>query len=323
GGRVGAAIEALSESTPNPVTAVIGACGGVPCSIGHSVMKATMAFYAAYLLCLVLSVVCVVLVVDWNARYRGGFAWDQGPKQFNWHPVLMVLGLVVFYGNAAVVYRIPLTWGQNKLPWKLLHAGLLLLSLLCAVVGLCAVFGFHNSNNTPNLYSLHSWVGIVTTFLFATQWAAGFGTFLLPFSPVALRVLMKPVHVWMGAIIFVLSIVSCISGINEKLFFALKKNTNGTLPYDELPPEAVLANTLGVIIVAFGLVVLKILAYQKWRRPEPRSEAGEYRFGMTRLCSSIRLKPVWRKEKKKLQSFSEAASCMGGGRRRLTSPASQ
>ena len=31
-----------------------------------------------------------------------------------------------------------------------------------------------------------------------------------------------------------------------------KKNTNGTVPYAQLPPEAVLANSLGVVIVAFG-----------------------------------------------------------------------
>jgi len=67
------------------------------------------------------------------------------------------------------VYRIPLTWGHNKLPWKLLHAGLLLLSLILSVLGLCAVFDFHNKNQTPNLYSLHSWVGICTTALFTAQ----------------------------------------------------------------------------------------------------------------------------------------------------------
>ncbi|XP_066510605.1 lysosomal membrane ascorbate-dependent ferrireductase CYB561A3-like isoform X2 [Hoplias malabaricus] len=240
-------------------------------------MRSTVVFYATHLLCVLLSVVCVVLVVHWNSRYRGGFAWDHQDKQFNWHPVLMVLGLVVLYGNAAVVYRIPLTWGQNKQPWKLLHAGLLLLSLLFAVLGLCAVFDYHNANNIPNVYSLHSWVGIVTTALFAGQWAAGFGAFLLPCSPMALRVFVKPTHVWMGSIILVLSIVSCISGINEKLFFALKKNTNGTVPYAQLPPEAFLGNSLGVVLVAFGLVVLKILANETWRRPEHRNEAGEYR----------------------------------------------
>ncbi|XP_017307297.1 lysosomal membrane ascorbate-dependent ferrireductase CYB561A3 [Ictalurus punctatus] len=240
-------------------------------------MKATVSFYTAYLLCLVLSVVCVVLVVHWNVAYRGGFSWDGKITQFNWHPVLMVVGLVVLYGNAAVVYRVPLTWTQDKLPWKILHACLLLLALIFTIVGLCAVFDYHNTNNTPNLYSLHSWVGIFTSALFAAQWVAGFGAFLIPCSPLPLRAFIKPTHVWMGAILLVLSVVSCISGINEKLFFALKKGTNGTLPYNELPPEAVLGNSLGVVIVALALVVLKILSNQTWQRPEPRNEEAGYR----------------------------------------------
>lgn len=62
-------------------------------------MKATIPFYTAYLLCLVLSVVCVVLVIHWNVAYHDGFSWDGQIKQFNWHPVLMVIGLVVLYGN--------------------------------------------------------------------------------------------------------------------------------------------------------------------------------------------------------------------------------
>ncbi|XP_016369945.1 cytochrome b ascorbate-dependent protein 3-like [Sinocyclocheilus rhinocerous] len=104
----------------------------------------------------------------------------------------------------------------------------------------------------------------------------GFTAFLLPCTPTTARALVKPAHVWMGGIILVLGIVSCISGINEKLFFALKGNTNGTLPYSALPPEAITANALGVIIVAFGLVVLKILSNQIWQRPEPGYEEGVY-----------------------------------------------
>lgn len=56
---------------------------------------------------------------------------------------------------------------------------------------------------------------------FPPQWVMGFTVFLLPCTPMAARALIKPAHVWMGGIILVLSIVSCISGINEKLFFAL------------------------------------------------------------------------------------------------------
>ncbi|XP_023253362.1 cytochrome b ascorbate-dependent protein 3-like isoform X3 [Seriola lalandi dorsalis] len=239
-------------------------------------MRSITIFYMCYLLCLGLGLACVVCVCVWNSQWRGGFAWDGKARQFNWHPVLMVTGLVVVYGIGAVLYRIPLTWGQNKLPWKLLHAALMLIALVLSIVGLCAVFDFHNANNIPNLYSLHSWIGIAATALFAIQWVVGVAGFLLPCSPISLRKLLKPVHVWMGGSILWLSIAACISGINEKLFFVLKGTANGTQPYSKLPPEALLGNSLGVLIVAFGLVVLKILSNHNWQRPDSRPEDLAY-----------------------------------------------
>ncbi|KAI1904684.1 hypothetical protein AGOR_G00008240 [Albula goreensis] len=169
---------------------------------------------------------------------------------------------------AAVLYRIPSTWAKKKQPWKLLHAGLLFLALLLSVLGLCAAFDFHNANHIPNLYSLHSWVGISTTAFFTFQWVLGLTAFLLPCSPMTFRKLVKPVHVWLGSIIFVMSVASCLTGINEKLIFISQGKTNATQRYPALPPEYVFANTLGVLILAFGLVVLKILLNQRWQRPE-------------------------------------------------------
>ncbi|XP_073323407.1 lysosomal membrane ascorbate-dependent ferrireductase CYB561A3-like isoform X2 [Pagrus major] len=237
-------------------------------------MRSIVCFYICYALCLCLGLACVVCVCVWNSQWRGGFAWNGTAQQFNWHPVLMVTGLVVLYGNGAVVYRIPLTWGHNKLPWKLVHAALMLLALVLSIVGLCAVFDFHNTKGIPNMYSLHSWIGIVATALFATQWVFGMAGFLLPCSPIALRKLLKPVHVWFGSIILMLSIVACISGINEKLFFVLNGKNNAS--YSNLPSEAVLGNSSGVLIVAFGLVVLKILSNHEWQRPDSRPEDMAY-----------------------------------------------
>ncbi|KAM8886544.1 lysosomal membrane ascorbate-dependent ferrireductase CYB561A3 isoform 1-T1 [Spinachia spinachia] len=229
-------------------------------------MWSIVSFYTCYVLCVGLSLACMVCVSLWSSQWRGGFAWDASALQFNWHPVLMVAGLIVLYGNGAVLYRVPLTWGQNKLPWKLLHAAVMLLALILSVVGLCAVFDFHNAQNTPNLYSVHSWVGIIAMALFAMQWAAGAAGFLLPCSPTPLRALLKPVHVWVGGTILCLSIAACISGINEKLLFVFKNGASPT--YADLPAEAMLANVLGVLIVAFGLVVLMILSNREWQRPD-------------------------------------------------------
>ncbi|XP_013882935.1 lysosomal membrane ascorbate-dependent ferrireductase CYB561A3 [Austrofundulus limnaeus] len=239
-------------------------------------MSSMLTFYLFYLLSLILGLACVGCVCVWNSRWRGGFDWDGSALEFNWHPVLMVTGLVVLYGYGAVLYRIPLTWGQNKLPWKLLHAALMLLSLILAIVGLCAVFDFHNTHKTSNMYSLHSWIGITAVALFAMQWVLGLAGFLLPCSPLTLRKLLKPVHVWLGCSILLLTVAACISGINEKLFFVLKANSSGAQPYNNLPPEAVLANTLGALIVAFGLVVLNILLNSNWQRPDSRPENMTY-----------------------------------------------
>ncbi|XP_077417082.1 lysosomal membrane ascorbate-dependent ferrireductase CYB561A3 isoform X1 [Vanacampus margaritifer] len=246
----------------NPRSAILMKCWSVPR------MMSITCFYIWYFLCLGLGLACVVCVCLWNSQWRGGFAWDGTSLQFNWHPVLMVTGMLVLYGNGAVLYRVPLTWGENKLPWKLLHAALMLLALILSVFGLCAVFDNHNAANIPNLYSLHSWIGLITAFLFATQWAAGMSVFLLPWSPGSLRALLKPQHVWMGGALMTLGIAACISGINEKLFFVLKGNTNGSQPYSQLPAEALLGNSLGVLIIVFGLVVLKILSTREWQRPE-------------------------------------------------------
>ena len=54
---------------------------------------------------------------------------------------------------------------------KLIHASIMIVSFVLAVVALKAVFDSHNLPDPPlaNLYSLHSWIGISTVALFAFQ----------------------------------------------------------------------------------------------------------------------------------------------------------
>ncbi|XP_054684173.1 lysosomal membrane ascorbate-dependent ferrireductase CYB561A3 isoform X1 [Grus americana] len=184
-----------------------------------------------------LGFVCVAFVSAWCQHWRGGFALDGSAQTFNWHPVLMVTGMVVLYGAAALVYRLPPTWSGPKLPWKVLHGTLALAAFVLAVLGLVAVFRFHNDHGTPNMYSLHSWLGLVTVLLFSCQWLAGFSAFLLPWAPAWLRTLYKPVHIFFGSTILMLSMASCMSGINEKLFFSLtgRRSTSACRPRLSLP----------------------------------------------------------------------------------------
>ncbi|XP_072494919.1 lysosomal membrane ascorbate-dependent ferrireductase CYB561A3 isoform X2 [Notamacropus eugenii] len=222
-------------------------------------------FYLFSLVLGTLGSLCVLFTVYWVQRWRGGFGWDGSNLMFNWHPVLMVTSMVVLYGAASLVYRLPQSWVGPKLPWKLLHAALHLAAFILAVLGLVAVFNFHYHNNIANLYSLHSWLGITAVALFGCQWLLGFAVFLLPWASLRLRSLLKPVHVFCGVAILSLSMASVLSGINEKLFFSLK---NGTA-YSSLPPEACFANTTGMMVVMFVGIVLYILLVSSWKRPEP------------------------------------------------------
>ncbi|XP_075953215.1 lysosomal membrane ascorbate-dependent ferrireductase CYB561A3-like [Anarhichas minor] len=234
-------------------------------------MSPSVLFWLTYVPCLCLGLLCLLFVSFWSSHWHGGFSWDGSDLQFNWHPVLMVAGLVVLYGNAVVLYRVPFTWKQKKHTWKLVHAGLMLLVLLLSVLGLCAVFDNHRFFKIPDMYSIHSWVGICTVIMFAFQWLLGLAGFLLPCSPLGFRSNLKPVHVWMGKAILILTVASCISGIDEQLFFTL----DGIIgkPYSSLPVEAKFANSLGLLIVAFVLVVFGILSKNNWQRPETDNES--------------------------------------------------
>ncbi|NWW43699.1 CYAC3 protein, partial [Pedionomus torquatus] len=178
-----------------------------------------------------LGFVCVAFVSAWCQHWRGGFALDGSVKMFNWHPVLMVTGMVVLYGAAALVYRLPPAWRGPKFPWKVLHGALALAAFVLAVLGLVAVFRFHNDHGTPNMYSLHSWVGLATVLLFSCQGWGHLGKLLSPLLP----------------------------------------RKNGTTEYKLLPAEAVFANTLGLLILLFGVLVLGALARPSWKRPDADS----------------------------------------------------
>lgn len=229
-------------------------------------VMASGSFYLACLLLGVLGFLCVLCTTYWAQHWRGGFAWDGSQYMFNWHPVLMVSGMVVLYGAASLVYRLPQARLGPRLPWKALHAALHLGAFVLTVVGLVAVFRYHSRARTPHLYSLHSWLGLAATILFACQWFLGFAVFLLPWASLWLRSLLKPLHIFFGAAILSLSMASVISGINEKLFFSLK---NATTPYQSLPSEAIFANSTGLLVVAFGILVLYVLLASSWKCPEP------------------------------------------------------
>ena len=195
----------------------------------------------------------VVLMGIWTGHHLGGFAWQKNPGlEFNWHPLLMTIGMIYLYGNGStnnhmvhsalkisivctfsglLMYRMFRNERKRKL--KLLHAGIMVAVFFLTVIALKAVFDSHNLKPCakpseegdycpiPNLYSLHSWMGLITVILFLLQWLAGLITFLFPGLASHLRSSYMPIHVFFGLMIFVSACATALLGITEKAIFKL------------------------------------------------------------------------------------------------------
>ena len=154
------------------------------------------AFWSSFGAAEITGIILVVWMGYWRGVLHDGFAWEgDSKKQFNWHPFLLTIGLLFFYGNGMMIYRV--FRNAEKKTLKVLHAVIMLASFLCMVIALKAVFDSNNYNNyrsngtklkkgtfepLPNMNTLHSWMGIITAILFTSQWVVGFIMFLAPIN---------------------------------------------------------------------------------------------------------------------------------------------
>lgn len=206
-----------SSSTP-PATEVV-----VPTNmeeIGSS-SRNLVNFRLFYIISQVVGIVVVILMISWIGIHLGGLAWTSNPGvQFNWHPLLMTLGMIFLYGNSILVYR-GFRYARKR-PLKLTHASLHAGVFFFTVIALVAVFDSHNLNKPtpiPNMYSLHSWVGLSAVILFSLQYVVGFVTFLFPQLKDPIRETVMPAHIFFGLLGFVMAIGAALLGLSEKAFF--------------------------------------------------------------------------------------------------------
>ena len=55
-------------------------------------------FVFAFLGAVSFGLISIIFVLTWVLHYREGLAWDGGAAEFNWHPVLIVVGFVFLQG---------------------------------------------------------------------------------------------------------------------------------------------------------------------------------------------------------------------------------
>uniref|UniRef100_A0A336M0G2 CSON009248 protein n=1 Tax=Culicoides sonorensis TaxID=179676 RepID=A0A336M0G2_CULSO len=230
-----------------------------------STSKNLVNFRLFYIISQLVGIVIVILMICWIALHLDGLAWTSNPRvQFNWHPLLMTLGMIFLYGNSILVYR-GFRYARKR-PLKLTHASIHAGAFFFTVIALIAVFDSHNLNNPPipNMYSLHSWVGLSAVIIFAMQYVVGFVTFLFPQLKEPIRETVMPAHIFFGLLGFVMAIGAALLGLSEKAFFHIKNIA-------ELPSEGLLVNCIGTGLIIYGAIVVYLVTDRQYKR-EPLPE---------------------------------------------------
>jgi len=216
----------------------------------------------------VTGLLAVIMTIAWVVHFKGGVVWGMTEMGivFNWHPILMTLGLIFLYGNGALIYRvIPPRSDSHKLGLKIGHAIIMMVVFIIMVIGLQAAFDSHNlaTPPKPNLYTLHSWIGIIAALLFGIQWALGFSAFLFPkFSP-EIRSILLPFHQYFGSSILCLAVAAALLGHLEKALWSIT-----TPVYAQKGAESMLVNFIGVFLVLFVMGVTFLLSKFSTENPE-------------------------------------------------------
>jgi len=203
------------------------------------------------------------LCIAWVVKNYSGFTLDNG----TYHFLLMTL-FIIFTSVGATSFRI-FTFVSRPVA-KLIHAGCLTASFIIASVSLWTIFKFHNDKNIPNMYTLHSWLGLVFVILFGLQLMGGLFSFLFPLVSPAVRSKILPVHRASGIILFTGIAGIAMIGINEKLVFEVGK-------YKVKDAFGIIPNIFGLILFLFAAVGTFILVRPEYKREENRSQAIPYR----------------------------------------------
>ncbi|XP_023347302.1 cytochrome b reductase 1 [Eurytemora carolleeae] len=142
-----------------------------------------------------------------------------------------------------------------KTKLKMAHGVTMLVVFAMMIVALKAAFDSHNLKTPPipNMYTLHSWIGLTAAVLFGLQWISGLTVFLFPIAGPKLRANLLPFHQYYGSCIFGLVIAASWMGLLEKSIWAISD-------YSSKTGEGILVNVLGLMILFFGLGVTFMLS---------------------------------------------------------------
>jgi cytochrome b-561 len=222
-----------------------------------------------------LAALCVVVAARW-IHQLGGLSPSLSVSNstvFNWHPTLMILAFL-FMTVGALSFRFvnsndgAAAMASRRQFAKRVHASSWCVAALCMTLALVAVFQSHNNPERPiaNLYSLHSWVGLLVVAAYLTQLGVGILVFYDAWqisAPTKARVLKA--HKVVGPVVYLCLAATILLGIQEKEGFvgcSYKVDRPDTVPFRhvfEIPPACFTSHLLGLAVL-----VVAVLTSMSW-----------------------------------------------------------
>lgn len=202
------------------------------------------------------------LVIAWaggtdkELGYLGGFNWTN--NTFNYHPVMMVGGLLVAGTEGMISYRF---WPFGHDKNKIIHGLFLTIGLAMVIVGLTAVFLSHNSTThggvKPNLYTAHGFVGIFVVTIFFFQFVMAIAAFVVPAIRAKMASAWVHLHKFLGKFIYFSALMAAGMGIAEKTGFNASP-ANYAQP--DVNPASHYKEMLPGYKIAFGIPITLLFA---------------------------------------------------------------
>ncbi|WVZ11510.1 hypothetical protein V8G54_016040 [Vigna mungo] len=159
------------------------------------------------------------LLLVWLLHFREGVAFfssSNPTKIFNLHPLLMVIGFILVGGEAIMIYK---SVAEKRRSMKVIHMLLHLVAMVAGVLGIIAVFKSKKEVGLPDMYTLHSWLGMSAICLFGLQYIIGFFSYVFPGAEMYTRASLLPWHRFVGMAIFLLAVGTAETGLLQYFQF--------------------------------------------------------------------------------------------------------
>jgi len=191
-----------------------------------------------------LMIVTLACAVYWLNHYLGGYS-SSGNQLFSWHPTLMILAFIISMSQGILMYRI---YPGSHDSQKFLHVLFQFISLILSVAGVIVIFKNHEYKGAPDMYSVHSYLGLVAIIITGLQFIFGLTILYFPGGSPTTRKSYMPQHRFFGIAAYVSALAAMCAG-----FFDLQRLNFAGGNYT---PQVVWANVLTLFCVSIGLLVL-------------------------------------------------------------------